>query len=140
MVKKIPDTENTLVLRTDYSNQEVWEAIRKVMLAPIPIAGFETQAYVDIVEDPAYQNMTVEDVIKNVDAERVFLFIVDNITLSHPEHPLLCVDLYDEPGQTFRLIPSELAAVENNLSIANLDFVDFKDNVDADGIFRGFEP
>ncbi|MBZ0310269.1 MAG: hypothetical protein K8I82_29685, partial [Anaerolineae bacterium] len=85
MVKKIPDTENALVLRTDYSNQQVWEAVRKAMLAPIQIAGLEMQAYVDIIEDPDYQNMTVEAVIESVDAERIFLFIVDSITLSHPE-------------------------------------------------------
>jgi hypothetical protein len=28
--------------------------------------------------------------------------------------------------------------VENNLSVANLDFEDYADRVDADGIFRGF--
>jgi hypothetical protein len=28
--------------------------------------------------------------------------------------------------------------VENNLSIANMDFQDFVDYVDLDGVFRGF--
>ena len=48
------------------------------------------------------------------------------------------VDLYDEPGRTFRVIPRELWGVENNLSLANMDYSDFADNVDADGVFRGF--
>ena len=29
--------------------------------------------------------------------------------------------------------------VENNLSISNMDFYEFADNADADGIFRGFD-
>jgi hypothetical protein len=28
--------------------------------------------------------------------------------------------------------------IENNLSIANMDFEEFAENVDDDGIFRGF--
>ena len=46
--------------------------------------------------------------------------------------------MYDEPGRTFRVIPSEMWSVENNLSIANMDFAEFADAVDEDGVFRGF--
>jgi hypothetical protein len=35
-------------------------------------------------------------------------------------------------------LPSQIQAIENNLSIANMDFEDFADSVDADGVFRGF--
>jgi hypothetical protein len=48
------------------------------------------------------------------------------------------VDLYAEPGRTFRVVPRETWAVENNLSIANMDFAEFADRADPDGIFRGF--
>lgn len=137
-MKKIPPTENAPVLRTDYSNQVVWEAVRDAMLAPVQLGGLEIRAYVDIIEGPDYQNVTVEEVMNSVDDQHTFFFIVDNLTISHPEHPILCVDLYDEPGQRFRLIPSELSSVENNLSISNMDFFEFKEGVDADGIFRGF--
>jgi len=67
-----------------------------------------------------------------------FVFIVDHIALTHPDHPIQVVDLYTEPGRVFRVIPSEMWAVQNNLSIANMDFEDFADAVDQDGIFRGF--
>ncbi len=66
------------------------------------------------------------------------MFIVDRIALTHPEHPILVVDLYTEPGRTFRVIPAEMWAVENNLSIVNMDFFEFADYVDQDGIYRGF--
>jgi hypothetical protein len=57
---------------------------------------------------------------------------------SHPDLPILVVDLYDDPGRTFRVIPSEMWGVENKLSIANMGFEEFADAVDGDGIFRGF--
>ena len=48
------------------------------------------------------------------------------------------VDLIEEPGRWFRVVPREAWAVQNNLSLANMDFVDFADSVDRDGVFRGF--
>lgn len=42
----------------------------------------------------------------------------------------------DEPT-SFWVIPEQLASVENNLSIANLGFIDYVENADADGVFRG---
>jgi hypothetical protein len=71
-------------------------------------------------------------------SEHSFVFLVDQIALTHPEHPILVVDLSDEPGRTFRVIPAEMWSVENNLAIANMDFDEFAERVDKDGIFRGF--
>lgn len=51
---------------------------------------------------------------------------------------LLRTDFYDESGRTFRVISREMWGVENNLSIANMDYYEFADNVDPDGVFRGF--
>jgi len=51
---------------------------------------------------------------------------------------VLVIDLYADRGRTFRAIPSQIQGIKNNLSIANMDFFEFADNVDADGIFRGF--
>jgi hypothetical protein len=51
----------------------------------------------------------------------------------------LVVDLFEEPGRTFRAVPSAIQSIENNLSIANMDFWEFADNVDAAGVFRGFD-
>jgi hypothetical protein len=46
--------------------------------------------------------------------------------------------LPDEPGRGFRVVPAELWGVENNLSIANMDFAEFAHHADPDGVFRGF--
>ncbi|CAM5491672.1 hypothetical protein TPAU25S_00623 [Tsukamurella paurometabola] len=45
----------------------------------------------------------------------------------------------DEPELVpFRLVPSEVWSVENNIDIANMDWWDFLGALDADGVFRGF--
>ncbi|MFN5394695.1 MAG: DUF6924 domain-containing protein [Planctomycetota bacterium] len=36
-----------------------------------------------------------------------------------------------------RLILSSIQSIENNLSIGNMDFQDFANNTDSEGIFRG---
>ncbi len=81
--------------------------------------------------------MTVEQLIP-LAANHFFMFVVDRTSLTHPERPILVVDLYHEPGRTFRVIPAEAYSVQNNLSVRNMDFFEFADNVDSDGIFHGF--
>jgi hypothetical protein len=56
----------------------------------------------------------------------------------HPDFPILVMDLHHERGRTFRAIPSQIQGIENNLSIENMDFFEFADNVEEDGVFRGF--
>jgi hypothetical protein len=34
-MKQIPETENSLVLRTDFSNAAAWEAVCKAIQAPV---------------------------------------------------------------------------------------------------------
>jgi len=47
-------------------------------------------------------------------------------------------ELNEQVGRTFRSIPSEVEPIVANLSLANMDFAEFADKTDADGIFRGF--
>ena len=135
-MKRIPDTHNALVLRTDFSDAAAWEAICAAIQTPV--GAF--RAYVDFVSDPAYDGLTTEQTLALIPpgSNHTFMFIVDRTELSPPDHPILVVDLYAEPGRTFRVIPSEMWGVENNLSIANMDFEEFAEAVDQDGVFRGF--
>lgn len=67
------------------------------------------------------------------------MFVADAVTFSSPEHPLVVIDLSEEePTHWFRALPRQVQAIENNLSIANMDFWDFSEAADPDGIFRGF--
>ena len=135
-MKPIPETENALVLRTDFSGDAAWESICAAIREPVG----DFQAYVDFVSDPAYDGITTEQLLSLIPqgSTHTFIFIVDRVALSHPDRPILVVDLYTEPGRTFRVIPREMWGIENNLSIANMDFVDFAENTDHEGIFRGF--
>ena len=56
------------------------------------------------------------------------------------DHTVLFVDFNELNGQarrTFRSIPSEVETIVANLSVANMDFAEFADNTNPDGIFRG---
>lgn len=126
------------MLRTDFSDDAAWEAICTAIQRPVSVRGFQFQAYVECISDRAFERVTPEQ-LAAIETDHTFVFLVDSTTITHSEHPILVVDLFEEPGRTFRVIPSEMWGVENNLSIANMDFLDFADTVDDDGIFRGFE-
>lgn len=135
-MKPLPETQNALVLRTDFSDNSAWEAVCATIREPVG----DFRASVDFVSDQEYAGLTVEQLLSLLPpgSHHSFIFIVDRTALSHSDHPILVVDLYAEPGRTFRVIPSEMWGVENNLSIANMDFEEFAEAADADGVFRGF--
>ncbi len=98
------------------------------------------RAYVECISDVSCDGLLPENVasVLPADSQRSFVFLVDSVAISNKEHPVLVVDLYENPGRTFRVIPSEAWGVENNLQLANMDFSDFAVSVDSDGVFRGF--
>jgi Domain of unknown function (DUF6924) len=138
LLKKLPITPNPPVLRTDFSNPSAWGSVCALIREPSPEFGF--QAHVDFVDDAQFEGVTASRALELIPEGRDYtlMFIVDGIALSHPEHPIVVVDLFEKPGSSFRVIPSEMWAVENNLSLANMDFDDFANSVGHDGIFRGF--
>ena len=137
-MKQIPKTENALVVRTDFSNQAAWEKICGTIRKPVGI--FRFRANVEFLDNQEYAGLTKDQFLECVpkNYNHPFIIIVDQFAISHPDHPLLIVDLYERSGREFRAIPSEIQGIENNLSIANMDFEEFAESVDADGIFRGF--
>ncbi|MBZ0289882.1 MAG: hypothetical protein K8I30_19825 [Anaerolineae bacterium] len=139
-MKPIPKTQDSMVLRTDFSDEAAWQALCVAIETPTPDEGF--QAGVEFIDDRDFEGTSVETALDNLPGPEgwwhTFFFIVDHEAIANPEHPILVVDLSDEPGRTFRVIPSEMWGVENNLWVANMDWEDFADRVDADGVFRGF--
>jgi len=135
-MKSLPVTENALVLRTDFSNDAAWEALCEAIQQEGD-EGF--RAYVDCVSDPDFANVPPAALLNRARGTgRSYLFVVDAKAITDDEHPILVLDLESEPGRTFRVIPAEIWGVENNLTIANMDFCTFADSVDEDGVFRGF--
>jgi uncharacterized protein DUF6924 len=137
-MKHIPKTENALILRTDFSDQPAWEAICRIIRSPRDI--FRFRANVNFVDDVEYAGITKAQLLELIprDYNHTFIIVADRTAIALPEHPLLVIDLYEGSGREFRAIPSRVQGVENNLSIANMDFEEFANFVDKDGIFRGF--
>ena len=160
-MKPLPETEHTLLIRTDYTNDAVWESVRsqagemdpqvrqalefseqfnKAADGPTGQPDDELGTALHIINDPQYANATLEEILTLLppDTAHAMLFVADTMCIQHPDHPLLVVDLYDKRGQSFRTLPSEAFGIEANLSLANMDWDEFADNVGEDGIFRGF--
>ena len=137
-MKHIPETENALVLRTDFSDQAAWDRICAAIRKPVGI--FRFRANVEFLDEPQYANITKDQLLKLIppNYNHSFIIVADQTAISQPDHPLLIVDLYERSGNEFRSIPPQIQGIENNLSIANMDFEEFADSVDEDGIFRGF--
>lgn len=135
-METIPQTENPLVLRTDFSDDVVWQSVCTAIRRPVGVYRF--LAYVEFLDDVQYEGIGVTRLLALIpkDYNHTFIIVADGVTISHPDHPLLIVDLYDQPGRSFRAIPAAIQAIENNLSLANMDFEDFSESVDGDGIFR----
>jgi hypothetical protein len=130
------DTEDTPLVRTDFSSPSAWhdvvDAVQRVWED-----GF--RAHVSIVDDPAYDGWTAERFMALPRTKHhPILLVADTTTMTHPERLVLCLDLVS--GQKpFRVILPQLWSVENNLSLANLDYADFVESTDGQGVYRGFE-
>jgi hypothetical protein len=135
---KLPEYDYSLVIRTDFSDDAAWSQVCAAMQEPQTEGEF--RAMVECISDKACAGLAPEAVASVLpeDSHRPFVFLVDARTISQPGHPILVVDLLEEPGRTFRVIPSEAWGVENNLRIANMSFAEFAESVDADGVFRKF--
>lgn len=136
----LPNTEHALVLRTDFADDDAWITICGLIRRPVHDAGREFIAYVEFLDNPSFRDLTTQEILARVPDGyyHTFLFVADKAAMKPPEFPILVVDLYDERGRTFRTIPSQIQGIENNLSIANMDFYEFADNADEDGVFRDF--
>lgn len=133
-MKPLPTSGDAIVLRTSFSDPAAWAVVRAAITEPVD--GFV--AYVRFVDDAAYANITKEQVMTlfRGESDHGFVIVADDATMTMAEHPLLIVDLATEPGRDFRAIPKTVQAIENNLSITNLDFAEFAEAVDADGVLR----
>lgn len=142
----------SLLVRTDFTDDAAWDQVREE--ATREYGPDEFCANVEPVSDPQWAGAAWEAVktAAPVDDEAgpSVLFIADSITFASPAHPVLVVDLTDRflsvtefpkiANRTpFRCLPSALWDVENNLSIANLDWEDYAGSL-ADGeVYRGLE-
>ncbi|ETD30960.1 hypothetical protein W823_21700 [Williamsia sp. D3] len=133
--------DRSLLIRGDYSDTSAWHKVANAALAPDPVDAFT--ADLTLVEDPTLDGITVETLLQAMgEPPPFYVFLADHRTLTDPEHPILAIDISgshypQEHGRTVRVTPAAMASIENNLALANMDFADFADNADEDGIYRG---
>jgi hypothetical protein len=133
----LPSTEASLLVRTDFSDDAAWEETKAAALAENE-DGF--RAYARVVDDPTLREATWQDLrgaALDLELRAAVLFVADRAALAG-DHPLQVVDLSRESRPPFRCLARELWGVDNNLNLANMDWEDYADNVEADGIYRGF--
>jgi hypothetical protein len=154
-----PNNIDPWVVLTDFSSDETWLLVRNQVTAPQkdPMSGMKFTANVKCLSDSANADVNFKDLVRTLpdDYPGFLVFVVDETTIKHQEHPVLVVGFSPEstdpkeyerkPSQTpnkqiksFRALPALIQCIENNLSIANMDFDDFANSVDDDNIFRGF--
>ena len=135
-MQTLPKSDDTLVIRTDFSDDAEWENVCAMIREPVG----EFRAYVEFVNDPVYDGLSIDQLPQLISPETApaVLFIVDHKTIYEPESVVLAVDVASQASRTFRVTPSEMWSVENNLSLANMDWEDFAACTDDKGVFRGF--
>jgi intein/homing endonuclease len=136
-MSELPIITFPTVLRTDFSDDEAWTAILEAITAE-SLEGFRVN--VAVVDDRRYESLDVGDLLAiPEDTTPGFVFVVDDETVTTPDHPVLVVRLrFDGRGETFRSVPAGIQSIENNLSIHNMDWAEFASSVDSSGVFRGF--
>ncbi|MDX3077668.1 DUF6924 domain-containing protein [Streptomyces sp. MI02-7b] len=124
------------VLRIDFSDDSAWEALRMA----IDAADDTAATYIDdkCFADASIQTLVDEDAASEEDDKITYVFLADAVTMTDPTRPLLSVDLYDDPGRSFRVPVEWNPEISANLSIADMDFADSADCTDGSDTFRGW--
>lgn len=143
------------VIRTDFPDENQWDKVRQLISAAQKDSGFEFFAHVKFVSHEHYRDKDPRDIVLSLPDNYPFhfCFVVDRESIVNQDHRVLVVGFYPSDLEsfarpprvtpvkeikTFRALPSQIQGIENNLSISNMDFEEFANAVDKDGVFRGF--
>src|SRR5688500_2567037 len=129
------DPDASLLVRTDFSDDDAWETL--VAAAGAAYGPDQFSAGFAPISDPSLDGFTPADLAELPGSASV-VFAADATSMLGPEKTLLVIARDEEPGRFFRVVLSEAWGPENNLRLANMDFVEFAEATDADGVFRGF--
>jgi hypothetical protein len=132
-----------------------WQEVRSQIAEPQ--TDDQLLAWVQYVHDCRFFGKTIGDVIRMLpdDYPNSFCFIVDGQTFASDEHSIVVVSflpewddnrgefnwqsprqILDDQIKHFRAQPRAIQSIQNNLSLGNMDFEDFANHLDGDGIYR----
>jgi hypothetical protein len=129
------DEDATPLLRTDGSQPERWDALLRAIRVPNAL-GF--LAFVRPITDPALEGLTVEQLreLPRAAGAETFVLVADAKALASDDFPILVVDVSGDNLPSFRVTAKCLWVVENNLSLANVDWRELLDATADDGVLR----
>ncbi|MEQ3553383.1 hypothetical protein WIS52_23175 [Pseudonocardia nematodicida] len=135
----LPAVGGTALIRTDFSDDDAWEAARTRLTVP-DVSGFS--ADLGVIDELRFAEATATALLELATPAwargRSCLFVVDAVTLSSSELPVLVLGLRDDDrGRTFRAAGDQVAQLEINLALSNMDFSEFA-RATEDGVHRGF--
>ncbi|WP_376778669.1 DUF6924 domain-containing protein [Phytoactinopolyspora halotolerans] len=140
MLPKGPDL-SLIFVRTDYGDDDAWQQALAAANAVYEDDVAERMgAQLQPVESPELANLTPHQLVA-LPREDYLTAIAVADEQAMRDHTVLFVDFDeygDQIGRTFRSVPWEVELIVANLSLANMDFAEFADSVDSDGVFRGF--
>lgn len=128
----------SVLIRVDYSDEAAWRDALGAATAPqLQPWGEVFQANLVPFEDVELSGVDPQTLATlPVDGYLSYAFVADARTMR--DQTFVVLDLGDERGRWFRCESHAVQSIENNLAIANMDFFEFADNVDEDGVFRDF--
>ena len=135
MVGPLDADAGSLLVRTDFSDDEAWERLLVDASRPYGPDGFAA-TFVPINER-AYEGMSAAE-LAAVDGDANVIYAADRDSMVGVHRTILVVDRLHDPGRSFRCTLPTAWGVENNLSLSNMDFFEFADAADGDGVFTGF--
>ncbi|MEW2330036.1 hypothetical protein AB0880_19750 [Micromonospora chersina] len=138
----LPDTHRVPVIRADFSDDALWAQLQEEISKETE-KGFG--ANVEFVEDPRLAGLDVPALVRAFprayphEYNHPVVFVVDAVTVSSPEHPILAIGLNErDAAEPFRVVPGELDSIETNLLISNVDFSEFARAAHrSGGVYRG---
>lgn len=135
------DLFDVLVIRTDFSDDEAWNAVVGELRRPWGPGG-EFPAGVQLVDAPVWSGATADEVLAAaVDEDLLVVFLADRDTMQSPAHALLALstawedvsgldpvyyqELIEAPEpREFRAVPAAVHGVQMDLALGNVDFAE----------------
>ncbi|TQL01524.1 hypothetical protein [Cellulomonas sp. SLBN-39] len=136
-----PAHTDTLLLRTDYSDDAAWRAVVAAVSESYDDGDTERLGpLMQPVESPELDGLTPRDLVELPrDGYMSCLGVADAQSMRDLTIVLVDLNPYNEQvGRTFRVVPEQIEPILVNLSIGNMDFFEFADSAGPDGVFRGF--
>jgi hypothetical protein len=131
----------SVLVRTWFGDDSAWDSLVAAVRTP---SDEDFLATVTLVNDPAFEGLTAEALREQESGGAIVSFLADETTLTTAEQPILAVWVLPRAEddrrvlEPFRVTPSALWSVENNINLGNMDWADFTSSVDEDGVFRGY--